>query len=85
MTLETFIQLASGAGGAIVVLIVGFVWYVRAISGGTLVPGRYYDELVKDNEYLRHRLYDSIQNTDRTVETIEQIVPAARPPRGRRE
>lgn len=84
MPAETVIALANGAGGAIAVLVIGFIAFAGAVIRGTLVPGRYYDEVVKDNEALRDQLYRALENTDRSVEAMEKIVPTRvrRTPRG---
>lgn len=81
MTLETFIQLATGATGAIVVLVVGFVLYARAVSNGALVPGRYYEELVRhnralteENKFLRAENGKQSAINERTASTIEQVI-----------
>lgn len=80
MTLEGFLTLISGPVGALALLTMGFGIFARLIFSGVLVPGRYYDAVVKDNEYLREKLNSALENNDRT---LDRVVPS--PVRARRE
>ena len=80
MTLEGFLALISGPIGALALLTMGFGIFARMVLSGALVPGRYYDAVVKDNEFLRDKLNAALENNDRT---LDRVVPS--PVRARRE
>lgn len=81
MDAPTMIALAQGAGGALAILVVLFIMFVR----GDIVSRWVYDQQVKANERLEQKnerltelLDQAISGTDRTVSTLEKTLPRGR-------
>ncbi len=77
MVPNDLIALISGPAGALALLTVGFAVFARLVLvglkmvlTGALVPGRYYDMVVKENLYLREKLDASLDTTDRTLDKV---------------
>ena len=85
MTPDAIVGLLQGSAGAIAALVIGFVLFARAIQNGTLVPGRYYQRLEAENEYLRDLVDKFTAVADRTVSTAETVARQAGRASGRRE